>query len=1015
MDTTVTSPIRMTPEDLPRRELADPLTGLFNRRFVYRHLASAVDWKAPPPVPPFSVLLFDLDEFRKVGQAYGATRADALLAALARRLRESLGVGTLFARLAGDAFVLLLPRTDKAQALLAGNGMRSRVAEAPVALPDGTAVPLTASVGVATFPEDARTPEGLLAAAQLAVAQAKAGGRDRVIDARTIDPAIAAERTLYAAFPCRRLFGRERERSLCRQCAAAGLAGTPQFVLLAGPRGIGKTRLLEEAARHAVEENALTWHATCRADERAVPFAPLAAVLRAWLRAHPAFDPAACGLSPEQVGAMAAVLPEFLPGAAVGPGGTPMSPAAAPLDPRALAARRVPLFEGLLRLITNLSIERPIFLLLDDLEFADPATLEICRRLLKTAGARMVAYAALRTDPADESRPGRALEEFLSWAAENPVCRRLDLAPLDARATTDQVSTLLPGRPPMERIDQVLFSTTQGNPLFVEESVKVLLQRRALYREPNSWSAAGVGLDSFPPTLAAALRARIEALDPETRLLIGRLALLGGAAPLDLLSDLLGHNPGHLLELVERARDLRLLLPEPAGAETQAAFAARAAQEEAYVLESDESRAAVHADIARLLATRYAEDLTPIAHVLARHLAGAGQTEAARTLATRAAEHAETLFAAGQVVHHPPAAGHAGAHGVGPAAGAGHGARRPPRIPEAAAPLAVPAQIALTAALRTLCVAIKNARRYPAGSSIVAGGVAAFTGALDQVFRQIHGFTLSEDAGALAFNRRAADPRIVGSSGKEGVGLLRERSMTSLTIVREIGAGEVEKLIELLARPVDEQCARPGFWEQKLLDAHIDHVGVAQPEFVPTRILPLPEIDPVDLARGGDDRLLSGAREVLRFFNAAVENERMFPPGSTQVNTTVETLAQALERFFETASVLVLTVSGEHLAINGTPASARVFGNNLQDIVRLLLGAQVPGVAFLKGVQVAQLSAFVKALSAPDRQRESDARFWMEWSLKHGITHILVGDQVGALHEEEADAGAAAAAGLAAA
>ncbi|MGH2341314.1 PleD family two-component system response regulator [Segnochrobactraceae bacterium EtOH-i3] len=161
--------------------VTDPLTGLFNRRYLDRHLPALVS-DARRRRTPLAALMIDIDFFKQVNDIYGHDGGDAVLTEMSRRIRASLRGLDLCCRYGGEEFVVVLPDSDAAQAAAVAERLRARITESPFSLGPGRgAVPVTISIGIAALGPEEMTPEGLLKKADLALYEAKRAGRNRVV------------------------------------------------------------------------------------------------------------------------------------------------------------------------------------------------------------------------------------------------------------------------------------------------------------------------------------------------------------------------------------------------------------------------------------------------------------------------------------------------------------------------------------------------------------------------------------------------------------------------------------------------------------------------------------------------------------------------------------------------------------------------------------------------------------------------------------------------------------------
>jgi diguanylate cyclase (GGDEF)-like protein len=187
--------------ELARQALTDPLTGLPNRKGINAHLLDLFEATAETGGSVHLALLFiDLDHFKEVNDLMGHLAGDAVLRAVAERLRETIPRGAFAARWGGDEFVVVLPALQRAeqQSKVVAEQLRAALS-VPVRL-EGHLVRIGCCIGVALAPAHGRTPEALVTAADLAVYAAKAegSGRVRVYDATLAEQASRHHRIAQA-------------------------------------------------------------------------------------------------------------------------------------------------------------------------------------------------------------------------------------------------------------------------------------------------------------------------------------------------------------------------------------------------------------------------------------------------------------------------------------------------------------------------------------------------------------------------------------------------------------------------------------------------------------------------------------------------------------------------------------------------------------------------------------------------------------------------------------------------
>lgn len=158
----------------------DALTGVFNRHYFNERIASEFSF-AKRHERSLSVVFIDADHFKRVNDTYGHPAGDAVLRALAQVLTDTVRTEDVVARIGGEEFIVIVRDIEPVGMLAIGERLRSAVEELHIEH-EGTVIPITVSIGVATLSAETDYPsaEGLVAEADAALYRAKEAGRNRV-------------------------------------------------------------------------------------------------------------------------------------------------------------------------------------------------------------------------------------------------------------------------------------------------------------------------------------------------------------------------------------------------------------------------------------------------------------------------------------------------------------------------------------------------------------------------------------------------------------------------------------------------------------------------------------------------------------------------------------------------------------------------------------------------------------------------------------------------------------------
>ncbi|MBL8307794.1 MAG: AAA family ATPase, partial [Rubrivivax sp.] len=431
--------------------------------------------------------------------------------------------------------------------------------------------------------------------------------------------------------------------------ATAAASPQPQALLVLADAGLGKSRLAAEFLQHVAaldQRPALLLQARAQPGQQLQPYRLLRDLLARWLAISDSDDADTArarfeqGLRPwlgEGDEALAAV---HRLGALLGLDHA-SSPWVAGADARLLRDWGLQAFEAVLAAVAERQAG-PLLLVADDLHWADAASVQALERLLPGGAGRPLPLLLLGL-----ARP-HAVEEHAALAASAAAWTTLALAPLSPADGTALVATLLQRLQPLpDRLAEELAARAAGNPYYLEELVKMLLDQGVI--EPASAGEAGawrfhadrLRLAELPPTLAGVLQSRLDALPPLARRALQQASIIGPVFWDDALARLDAGAPGALPELEHKALVQRRPLSAFEGT-VEEQFAHQLLQQVSYDTVLKRDRQAGHAAAARWLAQRgrSAEHLAGTA----RHFLLAGEREEAAAWFLRASLHASQRF-----------------------------------------------------------------------------------------------------------------------------------------------------------------------------------------------------------------------------------------------------------------------------------------------------------------------------------------------------------------------------------
>ena len=409
------------------------------------------------------------------------------------------------------------------------------------------------------------------------------------------------------------LVGRTRELATLQSLLSAALEGHGRLALIGGDAGIGKTALAEALCAAASEHGALVLTGRCYDRTETPPYGPFLDLLLG-------YDPTG-----------------DLPPA-------PFSPWHGPGAVQSQAA----LYEQVCAFFQNVATRCPLIVLLDDLHWADDASLDLLRVIARAIPSWPILL--LVTYRADELHRRHPFAMLLPLLERDGPVTHLILRPL----TDEDILTLIQTRYMLRSTDAArlvndLRTRSEGNPLFVVQLLHALEEEEILRHDGTDWTLDDVSRLGVPLPLSRVIEARLARLDTSQRALLDVASLIGQEVPLRLWSSVAEQQDAAIEDAVEAASTLGVLQASADGA--RARFVHALVREAVHAGVFPPRRRALHRKIAEVLSTVPAVDPNAPSY----HFAQAGDPRAIPWL-LQAADRAERLFAFRTATEHLSAA-----------------------------------------------------------------------------------------------------------------------------------------------------------------------------------------------------------------------------------------------------------------------------------------------------------------------------------------------------------------------
>ncbi len=449
-----------------------------------------------------------------------------------------------------------------------------------------------------------------------------------------------------------RLVARGAELAEARELWRRAQEGRGHCLLLSGEPGSGKTRLAREVIVQATLDGAVVLSGACYEYEAATPYLPFVEAVRRWVREQgyrrfwegsfqrldALLDELKTGERDvtklrEMIGDTAPQIAKLAPEVEALLGPFPLRHELPVHEERFL------FFDAVTNLFASLAKRQSLLFYLDDLHWADSGTLWLLGHLIRhLREERVLIVASYRDTELDRAHP--LSKALVDWNRER-FTTRIVLKRFNAEETRAQIAALLDENISGD-FSEVVYRETEGNPFFVEEVMKALIEKGSVRRESGRWKRCELEELVIPQSVKEAIGNRLDRVSAECNETLRAAAVLGKKFSIDeLMAAADGQNENKLLDALDEAVAAQLLAAD---------------RDEAFVFTHDKIREVLYEELnpirRRRLHLRTAEGLeqhrerAPVAvETLAHHFIHAGEYERGLTYAKQAAAEAERIFA----------------------------------------------------------------------------------------------------------------------------------------------------------------------------------------------------------------------------------------------------------------------------------------------------------------------------------------------------------------------------------
>ncbi len=942
-------------KDPSRLIFEDELTGLPNRRFLLNYLQQKVKWDALKE-HPLSLLMMDLDHFKQINDVHGHLCGDQALAQVARLLKEVAGDEGVPIRYAGDEFMVLMPGWTKQNALKVGEEILKRARAEPLHLEEEAQdLPYTFSIGVASAPEDAKDGKGLIQKADAALYFAKQSGRDRLANAADLTLQDVFGKAALHYLENANVVGRRGQLTQVAESFEKFLQGQSRCVIIEGPGGMGKTTFLDSIRRTLAENEIPLAKLSGIHKEQFRPYYLATNLVVALLNQRQDKGAGVLeSLSSEEIAYLAHILPQ-------------LEAAQETQLQEDEATQREGIFSTLIHFIPKLLDFRPLIVLVDDLQFADEATLLLLRRMM-LRGEVPLFFCGTTTGTVslDVAEPAVPLQRFYSAYRQELRIGKVMLKPLTVSDIGSHLRGLFPQVTVPAGFEENVAEVTQGNPLFLGEILRKLVLDQKIVLTGQRWVVRRLEEGYLPRSLEEIVSQKISALDEESRQLLAQASTFGEDVSLSFLTGSSEKDETKVEEFVDKAVALGLLSSDFQYNDETIRFLSKRVLEITYGGIQEDRKQALHERIGNYQENLHHQRLLPSASYLAYHFKRSANQGKARTYEKLEAAYNQKVFSAEEAVSYSGDL---------------------PDETEPDIPLDPASLPHIPVVTRGLLTAVRNIKLYPPESKSIADANLKLVEAIGLVLTKNERLHLAQEEHVFLVNGEEADVGEYKFVAEAFLEFLSSFELMGIAFRKGFTEQELKAVLSGLARFKPSETMDQRFWEHFCSQQNLVNIRLKQVRYTergardeePTHAL---------LAEQKIEREdIRDIHEIIRCLLSTARNIKLYPLKSRTITTSIEQLVEALQKFLSRRPSLTLARASESLLVNGEKIDTSEFKAVADGFMEFLKSIELNSLTFLGHPSAHEVETFISSL--PQLPNEMGPEFWKGFAKERGITRIL--------------------------